>query len=69
MISPVSGWLWKSKGRDSCHSKEVGIWDEEITPRCDEKASHSKKIKNRRATNETIEPILDTTFHFVYASG
>jgi hypothetical protein len=65
VITPVSGWLWKSRGSMSCHSSEVGICEEEITPRCTAKASHRRKMKNSRATNETIEPILETTFHLV----
>jgi len=43
----------------------VGRCPEEITPRWAAKASQSKKIKKRRAINETIDPILDTTFHLV----
>ena len=65
VTTTVSGWLWKSRGRMSCHSMDVGICPEEISPRCDANASHKRKIKKRRATKETIEPILDTTFHFV----
>ena len=64
-IAGVSGILWKSGGSLSCHSKEVGIWDSPITPRCAENASHRIKMKNKRATNETIEPIEEITFHLV----
>lgn len=45
------------------------MWVGAITPRCAANASQSKKIKNKSATNETIDPILETTFHLVYASG
>jgi len=40
-----------------------------IIPRWAANASHKIKMKNTRATNEIIEPILDRTFHLVYVSG
>ena len=66
---PVSGWLWISKGRSSCHSKEVGMWEEEIILRWDTKASQRRKIKNRREIKEIIAPIEETTFQGIYTSG
>lgn len=65
----VSGWLWKPNGRVSCHSREVGEWLEATIPRWDTRASHKIKMKKSNATNEIIDPILDRTFHLVYASG
>lgn len=41
------------------------MWESPITPRWAEKASHRMKIKKIRAINESIDPIDDTTFHFV----
>lgn len=66
---PVSGILWKSRGRWSCHSRAVGMCDNPITPRCAEKASHRMKIKKISAMNEIIDPMEEITFHLVYASG
>jgi hypothetical protein len=48
---------------------DVGIWDLEITDRCEAKASHRIKINIIKAINESSEPIEDTTFHLVNASG
>lgn len=62
---PVSGRLWKSKGRVSCHSIEVGIWGDEIKGRWAANASHKIKIKYSRAVKEIREPKDDTMFHFV----
>jgi hypothetical protein len=33
------------------------------------RASHKRKMKNRRATNETTEPIEERAFQHIYASG
>ena len=65
VIKPDSGWLWKSKGRVSCHSSDTGMWEGVKTLRWEANASQIKKIKKRSATNEIIDPILDTTFHLV----
>lgn len=49
----------------SCHSREVGECIDLTIPRWDTKASHKIKMKKRRAMNDTIDPILDRTFHLV----
>jgi len=49
----------------SCHSIEVAMCPEEITPRWEDRASQRMKIKKSKAAKDSIEPILDTTFHFV----
>jgi len=69
VIAGCSGILWKSGGVKSCHSSEVERCDETIIGRCATKASHRMKINKSRAMNEIIDPIDDTTFHFVKASG
>lgn len=66
---PVSGRLWKSSGRESCHSMNVGWWVDERTARCATRASHKIKINMITATIEIIDPIEETMFHLVYASG
>jgi hypothetical protein len=69
MITPVSSRLWNPRGNSLCHSIDDGIWNLEITLRCEAKASHKMKIKNMRAVNDSKEPIEDTTFHIIKASG
>jgi len=69
MITPVSSKLWKPSGRLSCHSIDDGMWNLEITLRCDAKASQRIKMKNIRAVNERSDPIDETTFHIMKASG
>jgi len=66
---PVSSRLWNPKGRLSCHSIDDGICRLVITLRCEANASHKMKIKNSRAVNERSDPIDDTTFHIINASG
>jgi len=69
VINGCSGILWKSGGVRSCHSSEVARWDETIIGRWAAKASHRMKMNSRRATKEIIDPMDDTTFHLVKASG
>lgn len=69
VIITVSGELWKSSGRRSCHSKEEAWCVAEIVLRCLVSASHRIKINIRSATKEIIDPIEEITFHFVIASG
>ena len=45
------------------------MWNLEITLRCEAKASHKMKIKNIRAVKDSRDPIEDTTFHIIKASG
>jgi hypothetical protein len=47
----------------------VDMWDLVTTDRCEANASHIMKINIIRAINERMDPIDDTTFHFVNASG
>ena len=68
-ITPVSLKLWKSRGRISDHSIDDDIFCLAKTDRWEEKASHRIKIKNIRAVNERSDPIDETTFHFINASG
>jgi len=53
----------------SFHSIDVDIWVLEITPRCEENASHKMKMNNIRAKNDRRDPNEETTFHFINASG
>lgn len=53
----------------SCHSIDEGMWYLEITLRWDANASQRIKMKNIRAVNERSDPIDDTTFHIINASG
>jgi hypothetical protein len=48
---------------------DEGMWSLEITLRCVANASHRMKMKNRRAVNDRRDPIEDTTFHIMNASG
>lgn len=41
----------------------------DTTLRCEAKASHKIKMKSIRAVNDRRDPIDDTTFHFMKASG
>jgi hypothetical protein len=47
----------------------VGICDLVITVRCEAKASHKIKMNNMSAINDSSDPIEDTAFHFMKASG
>jgi hypothetical protein len=69
MIIPDSSRLWNPRGRSLCHSIDDGIWNLEITLRWEAKASHRMKIKNISAVNDRRDPIDDTTFHIINASG
>lgn len=69
VIIEVSGGLWKSNGRVSCHSIADGWWCDEITFRCATNLSHRMKMKRRRAIKEIIDPREEITFHLVNASG
>lgn len=61
--------MWNPRGRVSCHSIDDGMWYLEITLRCEANASHRIKIKNIRAVKDRRDPIDDTTFHIINASG
>ena len=69
MIIPVSSRLWNPSGRVSCHSIDDGMWSDEMTLRWEEKASHKIKIKNISAVKDRSDPIDETTFHIINASG
>jgi hypothetical protein len=53
----------------SPHSIDDGMWDVAITGRCTASASQIMKMNIRSATNDTIAPNEDTTFHFMNVSG
>lgn len=53
----------------SLHSMAVGMCDLEMTLRCLANLSHRIKINSISATNDNSDPIEDTTFHFINASG
>lgn len=55
--------LWCLCGSRSCHSRLLDRVSVKIAGRCEKNASHSKKIKNRRATIEIIDPIDEIRFH------
>jgi len=61
--------LWKSNGSTSLHSIEVGMWGLAITLRCEANASHKMKMNSINAVKDRRDPIEETTFHFINASG
>ena len=61
--------LWSAGGKLCSHSREVGKKREKSTGRALTKASHTIIMKPRTAINEIVDPIDETTFHGVYASG
>lgn len=65
MTKHVSGRLWKSRGRLSCHSIYVAWCVDERTARWATRASHRMKINIITATIEIIEPMEEIIFHFV----
>jgi len=65
----VSSRLWNPSGCMSPHSIDDGMWDVAITGRCTASASQIMKMNIRSATNDTIAPNDDTTFHFINVSG
>ena len=69
VITPDSFRLWKSSGNISDHSIDDGMCGLEITERCAANASQIIKIKNKSAVNDNNDPIDDTIFHFMNASG
>ena len=69
MIAPVSSRLWNPRGKLFCHSIDEGMWYLDTTLRCEANASHKIKIKNISAVNERRDPIDETTFHIMNASG
>jgi len=69
VITPVSLRLWKSSGRVSAHSIDVGMWSLHRIVRWAAKASHRIKININTAVNDNSEPNDDTIFHFINASG
>ena len=66
---PVSDILWKSSGNTSLHSIADGMCGLAIILRWAASASQMMKINARSATNDTIAPTEEITFHFVIASG
>jgi hypothetical protein len=60
---------WCGRGRLLYHSFLVERLSVKITGRWEMRASHKRKMKNRRATNETTEPIEERAFQHIYASG
>jgi len=69
IITPVSSRLWNPSGRELCHSIDDGMWYLDTTLRCVAKASHKIKMKNISAVNDSRDPIDETTFHIIKASG
>jgi len=69
VIIPVSFKLWKSRGKISFHSIDEGMCWLEIIGRWDANASQIIKININSAKNESNDPMDDTIFHFVKASG
>lgn len=67
--TPVSSRLWKSRGSTSDHSMDAGICGLAITARCEAKASHKIYTNIISAINDKRDPIEDSTFHFINASG
>lgn len=51
------------------HSLDWGVFVVATTPRWEENASHNMKINKVRLTKEIMDPIDETTFHFVIVSG
>lgn len=69
VITIVSGELWKSSGRRSCHSRDDDWCLAQMVLRWLVRASHTIKMNNKSATKEIIDPIDEITFHFIMASG
>jgi hypothetical protein len=53
----------------SFHSIDDGICGLAITARCATSASHTTAINSNSETKAIIDPIVDTMFHVVIASG
>ncbi len=64
-IFTISFCAWSGCGRESCHSRLVGVWREKIAGRWAIKASHIRKMNNKSAINDTIEPNEETAFQHV----
>lgn len=62
-IAGSSFCAWSVWGRISCHSRLEDVWREKIAGRWEKKASQIKKIKNRRAIKDTMDPMEETVFH------
>lgn len=69
MITVVSSRLWNPSGCMSLHSIDEGMCVVAITGRCAANASQITKMNINNATNDTMAPNDDTTFHFVNVSG
>ena len=69
VITPVSLRLWKSSGRISAHSIDVGMCALQRMVRWAANASHRMKMNINSAVNESSEPKDEITFHFISASG
>jgi hypothetical protein len=65
----VSSRLWNPNGSVSDHSIDDGMWSLVTIARCDTSASQIINTYISIATNDTIAPTDDTTFHLVNASG
>jgi hypothetical protein len=62
-------YLCSGGGVFCSHSIEFGVWVENKICRLDHILSEMMKINIITLTNEFIDPIDDTIFHAVYASG
>lgn len=61
--------MWYGGGHPCSHSRFVDVWETERTSRLEAKASQIMKIIISTAVSEMNEPIEDTMFQVVYASG
>jgi hypothetical protein len=64
-----SEYLCSEGGIDCSHSIDDVIFIGIILLRDDENLSHMMNTRNRTPIREIIDPIDDTIFHIVYASG
>lgn len=61
--------MWYGGGHPCIHSRLVVVSSTYATSRLDAKASHTINTIKMTAVREIKEPIEDTVFHVVYASG
>lgn len=61
--------MWYGGGQPCSHSMLVGVSSTVDTSRLDANASQMIKTISITAVSEIKEPIDDTVFHVVYASG
>lgn len=69
MIAGASVCVCQGAGVLMYQSISLGMFGSKITVRWADNLSHKIKMNRSRATNDIIDPLDDTTFHFVNLSG